>query len=220
MMMRPQLRNGRRACGSWQQSRTFGQPQGTRIARPGRSVNHGRLGDRTQPHRRAKVPNHDLKLWISQKANTNDGCKTLMRWPSRPRVAHYEDAAKSLAADTHYRRRVPVVQIRIGGGRYSSRYTPAGTPCRTRAAASRRICLGAGLLGMDWPLFQLGIGHLGGRTPQVSLGCRSLGPDWKPVAVRPGSLGAASAVLLRPDALNLASDARGKGGFDQGEEYG
>ena len=51
-----------------QQSRTLGQPQDRPVARPGRSAKYGRLADRTQLHRCARVSLHVLKPWTTQRA--------------------------------------------------------------------------------------------------------------------------------------------------------
>jgi ubiquinone/menaquinone biosynthesis C-methylase UbiE len=45
----------------------LGQPRYTPVARPGRSVKYGRFADRTQPHRRARVPIQILNLRMTQR---------------------------------------------------------------------------------------------------------------------------------------------------------
>jgi methyltransferase family protein len=55
-----------------QQSRTLGQPPDAPVAGLGRSVKYGRLADRTQPHRRARVLIHILKPWYPRAKGTMD----------------------------------------------------------------------------------------------------------------------------------------------------
>src|SRR5271167_4293003 len=93
------------------------------------------------------------------------------------KVAQHEDAAKHLTGDTDSCRRVARAQVRFGGGRHRKRYAPAGAPCRTRAATPRWICLGAGLLGVEWSVFPLDRRHVDTRTPWQALGRGPLGSD-------------------------------------------
>ena len=106
------------------------------------------------------------------------------------KVANYEDAAKDRAGDTDSCRCVALAQVRFGRGRHRKRCTAAGAPRRTRAATARWICLGAGVLGVEWSFFPLDVRHLDSGTPWQALDRRPLGSDRKPVALRPGSLGA------------------------------
>ena len=86
-------------------------------------------------------------------------------------------------------------------GDIRKRYASACAAYRTRATAARWLCLGTGLLGMEWSLFPLGVWHVDSRTPKSALGCGPLGPERKSVALRARSLGAVeqSRVTIRRD---------------------
>ena len=103
------------------------------------------------------------------------------------------------------------------GRRGGHRCQAAAAPCDCGSGATGRICLGTGLLAMEWPAPRVGRRTLGARTPWRALGSGALGRASRPLALRGRALGAvrqrrgkARVAALQSPALLRSADNEAK----------